>query len=473
MKISNIVLDGWRELVILAIIGTVSFLLMKDVALTGDEWSYARSASALVDFIRSQLSVSEFSRGFVSNGYFMPGISLALTPIVAFDLEGFAFVYAARAWVAFINLTMVFLILLELKKRLASRYLSWLFLLMFFSPYALMYISTLWADLLGCLIAIYITLRFFSVIRWNLRKAVWFGLGLALMVYFRGNYLLLLPIFFVSEVFKTERYAEQRVRNLAYVGGSLVFCLLLLLPWSTIVNKITDISTLTTTSLKMSQIIGFGETEYKNTLIAEGGGGHVFTAINRAVRQRAEEQKNSVGVQYVIERDRALAETTTEQLFTQVSENIRRYLEKPSVFPERFIRKSCERSGILCSLSNWSGGHFQKADTVISYGIMMLLALFMILPIKAVRSPELAVFAKGLVFLYLLHPLVAYAHSRYLVQFVPLLALIGCLFIETKRNGMRSLIGFDRFSLLGAIGNLGQLLALLTIGCFAYILLVY
>jgi len=444
MKIPKLIYENWKELAVLVAIGLISFLLMMDVDLTGDERAYKKSAIALIGFINGELNSLEFGTKFISHGYFMPGMSVILAPVVSFELEGVAFVYVARVWIASINLLIVFLIMRELKNRFRSRYLSWGFLLMFLSPYALLYISTLWADMLGCLLAIYLALKFSTISNWTFSQASIVGLGLAMMVYLRGNYILLLPVFVAFEIFKAEPDREGILSRLFYLAVSIAICIILILPWSAHVSKVTDINTLTTTSLKMNQIIGFGHPSYRDRLVSEGGGKHIFTAVNRAVRQRADEQGNSVSDQYKIEREKSLEGVSTDQLFLRVSKNIERYLLKPSNFPKRFIKKSCERDGLLCKISEYTNGYYQKLDTTISYSVMLLLALFMVLPFKALKCPELAVFAKGMIFLYLAHPLLSFAHSRYFVQFFPVFSLIICFLLANKEQSIK-LIGFERF----------------------------
>jgi hypothetical protein len=96
----------------------------------------------------------------------------------------------------------------------------------------------------------------------------------------------------------------------------------------------------------------------------------------------------------------------------------------------------------------------------------------MLIPIKAIKHPLLGVFVKGVIFLYMIHPLFAFGHPRYLVQFTPVLVLAGCLLAERKCS-LRDLIGFEDNSFYGAIGNAGQFLAAFTVVAYLWLVLSY
>ena len=85
MFVTRIVRSNWRELTALSLLGLVSFLLMKDVNLLGDERFYSRAAIALADYVRNDINTAEFDNTFFSRGWFMPGMSIVLSPIAFLD----------------------------------------------------------------------------------------------------------------------------------------------------------------------------------------------------------------------------------------------------------------------------------------------------------------------------------------------------------------------------------------------------
>lgn len=472
MFVTRIVRSNWRELTALSLLGLVSFLLMKDVNLLGDERFYSRAAIALADYVRNDINTAEFDNTFFSRGWFMPGMSIVLSPIAFLDPGATESLLFFRAWMTLVNLFLVWLIMLELQARSDSRLSSWLFLVTFISPYALLYTSTLWADLTASLLAIYIALKSFSVKQWTIKSSIVLGIGLASMIYLRGQYLFLLPVYLFLILMKFARANAIPTRDTAYVACAILLSILLLLPWSVAVSKHSGIRTLTTTLLKESQIMAFGDRAYRQELISEGASQNRWFAVDNTVRQKAQHNNVSVGKQYEIEHANAFEKVTRDQLLGHVSESIRFYLFEPSLFPARFATASCRLNGALCGDKNRPGQHWLKFNTAISFLTVSLLALFMLTPIKAIKHPLPGVFVKGIIFLYMVHPLFAFGHPRYLAQFAPVLALAVCLLAERKRS-LPALIGFESLSFYGLLANAGQFLAASIVFIYIWLLLFY
>ena len=466
------VLSNWKELIALFLLGFLSFYLMKDVGLIGDEGAYLRAAISLSQYVHSDIDSSTFDRGFFSHGWFMPGMSIVLSPVTFIDLSAENLPLYSRVWMIIVNLLVVWLIMLEFQARKNSRLASWLFLVMFISPYALLYASTLWADLIACLMALYIALKSSSVTHWTVNKAIIFGVGLASIIYLRSQYVFLLPVFFFLIMFISARDPCKFKRNMGYVSFSMLLCILLILPWSIAVSEKTGIKTLTTTSLKLSQIVTFGDRNYRRQLRLEGEAKNWFYAIDNAIKKRAQRDGVTVGEQYKREHAQSLENVTSDQLLVRISESIEYYLFEPSYFPMKFAERSCRLNGALCSDGNWPEHYWIKFNTATNFLAMSLLALLMLVPIKAIEHPLLGIFLKGTVFLYMVHPLFAAGQPRYLVQFTPVLALACCLLAEGKGT-LSDLIGFEKISFYGVIGNAGQLFAAVTVVVYLWLMLFY
>jgi hypothetical protein len=445
---------------------------MKDVGLIGDEQHYLRAAIALSEYIRNDIDSATFGAEYFSRGWFMPGMSIVLSPVTLFDLNTVDLPFFARLWMIMVNLFFVWLIMLELQARESSRLASWLFLVMFMSPYALLYASTLWADLLACLVAMYIALKSSSVKEWAANKSILLSVGLASMIYLRSQYIYLLPVLFLVIAFISSRDSSTFTRNMGYVTCSMLLSILFILPWSIAVSEETEIKTLTTTSLKLGQIVTFGDRNYRRELRQEDEAENWWFAIDNAVRKRAHTDGVTVGEQYVREHAQSFENVTNDQLLTRMSESIDHYLFEPSYFPMKFAEASCRVNGALCSDRNWPEHYWIKFNTATNFLAMSLLALLMLIPIKAIEHPLLGIFIKGTIFLNMVLPLFAAGHPRYLVQFTPVLALACCLLAERKST-LSDLIGFERNSFYGVMGNMGQILAAVAVGAYIWLVLFY
>ena len=149
---------------LLVCVGTVSLYLSNGTWLSGDELFYSdlaeQLARAIIAAARLEpIDLAALADGVIYHGSFPPGMGMIFTP-VQLVFAGDAPLYATRAYMTFVNLTLVWLIVREILLLGGSRRTAISCVLLPCAvPYYLFYLGMLWADLVGVHLALLALLR--------------------------------------------------------------------------------------------------------------------------------------------------------------------------------------------------------------------------------------------------------------------------------------------------------------------------
>lgn len=407
----------------LMFLGVTSFAFMNRMPLSGDEDSYVKNALEAYLYLTHQSK----NLDLVDNGWFPPGMSVVLLPI-QFFFSGDVPVGVYRAYILILNLVALRLIIWRLGALLDSPLrIALFYVVIIVSPYYVLFLSTLWSEILALHLAILLLLIVLK--KKQAIENVWLLLVLGVAAYvlmmIRGIYFsfpifLALALIFASN--KPWKIAE--FPYLRFVGtAAILFCVLfaLLLPWSNAVSSKFGPRTFLN-GTEMSKIVWLGNGSYIQNAKESTGHSNTFFAIHQFIQDQADINNVTYLEQADIELSLAVLSTPSS---IKVTANIFRFIpfRGNTGFLDRFLRLQCkEKTGLLCNTQlHVFFNHLQHYSWKL---IAIIGALLFVLPFRSREgSPVYEFIFKGLVALVAVHPLIVYAHQRYYVQFIILIAI--------------------------------------------------
>lgn len=403
---------------------------MLDVPLSGDEFAYVDGAKALSNAVRDLISLSPFDGAeirdnVVGNGWFMPGMSIVLTPLYLAVPE--ASTATMRLFVGVLTTGILVVVALVLHRTLGRGYALGILVFPGLVPMWILFSFTVWGDLVAGLLVVVLMVavigagqRFVEgqTLRW--RHGVGLGVLCSACLYVRSGMLplilgmiSLLGVAVLYFLRGPTRQAE-RVRSLAAVIVAAVTFASLLLPWSVIASMAYDRPVVTTTTLPLSLAITFGEED--RVCFGPCDGRNVWVGSLRYARGVSD----TTGVNELVVQEQmseyALTGVTPSHYASTVFGNLGRYLLEPASFEPRFRSPDAHSD----AASVWI-----VESTQIAYMAALIFGTLTLVVVSTSR-PKWQLISIGIklsVAALLVQPFVHPAHGRYWPGFAPLLGI--------------------------------------------------
>ncbi len=405
-----------------------------DAPLTGDEVAYADGAKALANLVRDAvalgpLDVQEIERHVVGNGWFMPGMSIVLTPL--FLVLPDAGVGVIRAFLGVVTTVLVVWAAYVVRRTLGDPYAYALLLLPVALPMWLVFSFTAWGDLAaGVLIVVAVArlLRLFRDLRADrvptARQGAGLGLLLVAILYLRSSALPLVVGLMVVVLIGLLVFLRSglRRRSLGYLLATVAVFVAVLLPWSVAASKALDHRVVTTSTVPLSLAVAFGDTDRLCFGRCDGGSifvhGVMYSREVAAATGRGELEVQAQMSAYAREG------VTTRDYANAVLDNAGRYLGRPTAFEDRYRASPDVVSDLV-----------RGVTTIGYFSLLAVGALLMLLVTRrSIEAQQLSVLFKLVAMALLLQPLVHVGSGRYWPSFAPLLA-IGFVFLVELARG--------------------------------------
>lgn len=409
---------------------------MATVPLSGDEVFYTRNAAAIADlFMRGNGSFETVGRELVGRGWFMPGMSFALTPLYAFEPS------PGVGLVRFYMAVVVFLLWLWTLREISRAFGadSMLALLVFptLAGTWLMFTTTAWSDLPAGLLLVVLIARTYPLAHSTLnhmaisgREVLKLELVLLLLVYLRGNLIIVaLAIHvFLLGLFLISRQWSQLLTRIGILAGGLLLFSAFLAPWSVAATRNLGDTVLTTSTLALSLGVSFGDTAELCFGPCPGADKlNLFTAASEYSRDYAQAHGlNELEVQRRMATN-ALQGLSFADYFGQVRNNFSSFVMQPTQFVTRFVDMS------VLDLSSALRDRTEFVVTVLTWYVYApFTAALMLANGVVIRRPKklqvLSLCVKMITLCLFLQPFFHRSHGRYWPVFAPL-ASVAAIFL--------------------------------------------
>ncbi len=424
---------------VLTIAWLATTIFMAFTPFSGDEGAYRRAAVAIAEFITGNIGAGRAAEIVVGNGWFMPGVPIALTPLVL--ATGGAALGAVRIYITLLNFALWVWAIRECGSRLGALFgfamlvfpaicLTWLF-----------FKSAIWGDLpAGLVMAIAVARLYTIAIALKQREAVgWtafvqLGAVLALAVYFRGSlhlFSLAVAIFLaaIAAIFFDRTHIRRQ--TLALGAGAATF-LLLLAPWMITASTLLKAPVITTTTINLSLGITFGDQD--KVCFGPCPEGNIWYKSAAFSRELAEKTgRSELDVQREMAAN-ALAGLTVQSYVSKVRRHFFSFLLAPHGFNGRFIGAS----EFVTNRMRSPVGFISKWLNNVPYFIFFAFAIIANFHVerKSGRSQILGLMLKMGFLSLLVQPFIHPSHPRYWVTFAPLMAISAGYVLTAFRSGM-------------------------------------
>jgi hypothetical protein len=436
---------GWRAplakadvFVVLVGVHVVVKLLMyprlHDAPLSGDEIAYADGARALSNLLRDVVTLGpvdtqEIKRNVVGNGWFMPGMSIVLTPL--FLVLPDAGVGVIRAFLGAVTTVLAVWAAWVVRRALGAPYAYAVLLLPVAVPMWLIFCYTAWGDLAAGLLIVVAVGRLVEIFQGfqegrvpTARQGAGLGLLLVATLYLRSSALPLvvgLMVVTVIGLFVFLR-SELRRRSVGFVATTVAVFVAVLLPWSVAASKALDDRVVTTSTVPLSMAVAFGDPD--RLCFGSCDRGSVFiNGVNYSRQVAAVTGRSELEIQQEMSAY-AREGVTTREYANAVLDNARRYLAQPNQFERRFREPGRASPDLVSDLVRGvtNVGYF----TLLAAGA----ALMLLVTRQSLQAQLLSVLLKLVAFALLLQPLVHVGTGRYWTSFAPMLAVGAVLLAE-------------------------------------------
>jgi len=393
--------------------------------LTGDEVAYAAGGQELADAVRALVQLrSPDTAGLadtvVGNGWFMPGMSLVLTPVYLLAPD------ASLAWVrGFLGLSSTVLLIvtaLVVRKAWGTGYAVAVVAVVGLMPMWVLLSFTAWGDLpagllvvlLACLVS-KLGSRAAAGEAPSLRLgALLGGLGAA-SLYLRSSALPLVMVAFllVAVALVTWVRGQALLRGLTTVALAVAVFVAAVLPWSIAASRTLDGRVFTTTTVPLSLAVTFGDPD--RLCFGPCPEGNVwYTTVDVSRQVAASTGESPLAVQRRM-RDNALVGLTAQHYAEVVIDDFGRYTLRPTEFVQRFPGQTePDRLSTFVRVATWPPYLLALSGLVGA----ALLVLRRSLPLQ-LRSLTITAFGLAL----MTQPFLHQSSGRYWPVFAPLGAL--------------------------------------------------
>ena len=312
---------------------------MRYVELSGDERFYWRTSKSIIDLV----GFGETSRGdaldeIIGRGWFMPGISALLTPVRLFSDD----IAMGRLWMGLLNLVMFVVVVHILARHFGIR-AAWCFWAIgTFMPTIVLFSFSLWGDITGSFMVVLLTFAAVAEARKGFAwRSSWrwvaIGFGLGVLTYVRPSMLIVSGVL-VAAIVLVNADRDWRAMWSATWRPTLVMALtsiLMIAPWSALLSSDKGGPYLTTTSIELGQIVGFGDPEDVAEVV---GDANQWTAWDDFIQETARREDISYAEAMSRERSRILSSVSTSEYVQRIGTNFDSMLLHPTGFINRFYR---------------------------------------------------------------------------------------------------------------------------------------
>lgn len=409
-----------------------------DAPLSGDEIAYVDGAKALSNLVRDcvtlgPIDVAEIQRNVVGSGWFMPGMSVVLTPLLlVFPDAGLGLI---RAFLGCFTTLLVVWVAAVVRRTLGDGYAYAVLLLPVVVPMWLVFSFTAWGDLAAGLLILVVVARFVALFTSfqegrapRVRQGAAMGILLIAVLYLRSSALPLVVGLMVVAGIGVLVFLRPglRFRSLGFVAAMGAVFVGALLPWSVAASRALDGRVVTTSTLPLSIGVAFGDVQR----LCFGPCDRGSTFINAVTYSREVSQATGRSELEVQEQmsEYAREGLTTRDYAAGVLDNADRYLTTPNDFERRFWEPGRATPDVVSSLIQ--GVTYVGYFTLLAAGA----ALMLLVTTRSPKTQLLSVLLKLVALALLLQPLVHVGSGRYWTSFAPLLAVGAVLLAEVVRG---------------------------------------
>ena len=392
----------------------------------GDEITYNDGAMTIAGAIRGLLhgtmpSADAFNAHVIGDGWFMPGMSLVLTPLYLADPGAGA--HAVRLYMGAVTLVVFLLGVLVVSRVMGRRFAAVLLVIPGLIPMWVLYSYTSWGDLSAGLLVILLVALLVHL--WKrvdvgaavpLRHGLLLGLLLAIALYLRSSALPmvagLLALAALAVIIRTR--GSERTRSLVACCLAAVVFGACLLPWSYAASRSLDHRVVTTTTVPLSMAYTFGHRD--QLCFGPCRPGNVWFESARYSAVVAQQTHTNWLVVQKQSSDYALRDLTASSYARQVYDDLGRYVLQPSGFVFAF-RPLGSPPDIVTHVVSWS-------SNVLYFAALALAAMVALVGRRIPRTSQVVVLlASVLTAALMTQPFVHVCTPRYWPVFAPLLGL--------------------------------------------------
>ena len=414
-------------------------LLFGQVAHTrfsGDEVAYVDGAKALSNLLRDLVSLhgpdtAELSRDLIGSGWFMPGMTLLLTPI--YLVAPHAGPEVTRAWLGLLALAIYLLAIADVRRTLGRWWALGLALVPGLVPMWLLFGYTAYGDLVAGLVATVLITRMIAVLRRcadgfppRLRDGALLGFLAIATVYLRSSSTPLVCGVGAVGLLALLWSGRRALPPLLLAGGLF---LAVLAPWSVAASATLHARVITTTSVPMALANSFGDRTQVCYGMCDPGSTIWFSPLRYA---REVSRATGVSEVTVLGQMSAFArrDVTPHSYAQDVIANWHRYIDEPSAFLFKLHPPGEKDRGVQQSITSWTQRVFTPMVWLAAAGLLIVTR-------RSRRAQLLSVLVKIGLFGLLLQPFVHLAGSRYWTTAAPLAALSAMLAIWSVGSWVR------------------------------------
>jgi hypothetical protein len=435
---------GWL-LVAHVVLKVLLYPLVVHAAPLGDETAYLNGGRALSNLLRDLAAFSapdtaEVQRNVVASGWFMPGMSLVVTPLYLVVPD--APTWLVRAYLGLVTLVLLVLVVRYVARRLGPAWACVLVVLPGLVPSWVVFSFAAWGDLCAGLVLVVLVVHAFGIAQGLLRgepptvgAGVRLGLLAIALLYLRSSTSLLLAgLGVVGVVLVLALLRGQALRRAAVsLGLGAGLFLALLAPWSALASGTLGARVITTTTVPTVRAVTFGDRDE----LCFGPCDPDSTRWFRPVRY-AREVARATGTSEVVVLEQmsshALRGLGTRAYLEQVARNVDSYATQPNSFTS-YLAPDGGRGAL--------GRATERVAAVLTWSLYApLLLMGVISMVFSARSSTearvLDVLLTTSLGALLVQPFVHVSGGRYWTTAGPVVALAGFAFLRERVPGWSS-----------------------------------
>ena len=366
----------------------------------------------------------------VGNGWFIPGISLLLSPFYYFVQESGYF----RVILFLVNLGLHLYILYKLARLLGMKTMLIFHFTSLLFPIYPIFMGAITGEGLASMLTLILLIRLYEISRekelMSMRQAISIGVLLTLVVYFRQNLIVICPMVIAIQVL--DHLGKSRPLNLGAIRSAtaksavitLTF-LILFLPWSYNLSKKFGGPYLTTTSQQLAYIWKFATPDFERERFPEGRHPNQYHAWMEYYSTLA--KQTGEAFYDLVARDKAVLkpDVPPEQAKNYLQNRAKRNFLKPNSFVERFYFGGIGEKGAKGPDQPFAFRILALLNTYLGQGILLLgILLLCFIPPPDKEEAFLLLSTKLFILALMSSYLAIGAHHRHLAMLYPFLMVL-------------------------------------------------
>ncbi|MCD4534092.1 hypothetical protein LRP67_08375 [Nocardioides sp. cx-169] len=425
----------------------------------GDEAYYVDGGRALSNLVRDLVSLgpvdtAELERNVVGSGWFMPGMSVLLTPLFLVDPDASTFVI--RCYLGVVSTVVLLLAVRTVRRTFGDRYAAILLVFPGLVPMYLLFMYAAWGDLLAGLLVVMLVAHVVTIFRqvrqgvaFTLREGAWLGLVGITIVYLRSSTALLVGglmlVMLASLVVLLRR--RERLRGITAMALAGVLFVGLLLPWSVAASQSLGGRVLTTTSVPTVLANTFGEYDRICFGPCDPGSTIWFSPLRYAREVARATDGDQVAIQSEMS-SYARQGVTPQSYSRDVLGNFYAYALEPSGYNDQLMDPDTDGD----TFTYW----FVTLVTALMWYLSLIVLVWVLLLAtrRSFDSQILSIVLKLSLGALLTQPFIHLASARYWPTAAPLLALALGLWLQVRAERRVAVgVGHDLPALEQAVGT--------------------